>query len=87
MKYQGEKLLQANASPYLPRHLHNPNLDKPKPQLRLAEEVQEPPVPTDVPFSHTSMLKPSLSARRELSLSDGRFSNRFGEEYDDSNQD
>ena len=86
-KFQGEKLLQANASPYLPRHMHNPNLDKPKPQLRLAEEAQAPTESTDVPFTHTSMLKPSLSARRELSLSDGRFSNRFGEEYDDSNQD
>jgi hypothetical protein len=90
VKYQNEKHLQSNASPFLSPHLHNPRLEKPKPQLRSVEESavqvdQVPFEPTVIPAVQTSMLKPSLSAKRESLLSHSRFPNRFGEESEDPN--
>ena len=80
--YQDRKHLISNWNEYLSPHLRNRSWENPTPQLHFSEQVSTPTVLTDSTY-HPSMLKPSLSNRRELSDSDRSFSTRYGTAEDE----
>ena len=77
--YMDNRWMQTNESPYLSKQYHMPNVDAPQKHVRLVQ-VTAPEA------THQSMLKPSLSTRRDFQPHSGHYSNRYDEAEDSQDE-